>query len=80
VVTIAPAAPFTITTPDMYGAFSGGGAEFGGNYRHWYRTMPMPGMYMNYPTGTETFKSITGIAIPAFGGAVNPRQMSDFAL
>jgi len=73
-VTIMPASPAQTSALDKFRGFTYAGAYFSGDYNFVYAAGNM-GMY---PPAGATFKSITGIAEPSFGGGVAPRVMGDF--
>jgi hypothetical protein len=74
VVQIKPAAAAMVSAPNMYGDFTYSGASFGGNYRFLYGKADGG----TFPAAGQSFSAIAGVAIPAFGGTINPRTSADF--
>jgi hypothetical protein len=70
-----PASAASVGTVDSYGAFTWSGAHFVGTYRFVYSSGLDGG---TFPASNSTWSSITGIANPAYGGGLAPRQQSDF--
>lgn len=74
-VTVKPAQKAMVSTPDQYGAFTFGGAQFAGLYRFIYGRDADGG---TFPAPNSSWTSITGIAQPTFGGGIAPRDAKDF--